>query len=312
MKKLGSKMLGFGMHSDSDSSSDEEYKPRKRGRPNGGAIFGKIKKGFHDTVVNPVVQTAQAQIQQVQQQSQQQIQQIQQEAQNKAFEIQKQAEREIYDPAKKDFRKSSKYVSTEDGLATDLLYKGLPVALGAAGGVTGTFLTGGPLGGMAGNYAGQMAGKRIAEKIGRENKMGTDAQRGVGTKNKSGTKITRKYITKKKGGLSSDLLHHGVPVATGAMGAMAGSMIDPEVGAFYGATLGSQAGKLGSDYLGDKIGVGLKNKQGRPKKESCNIDIDINSHNATGKSKTANGSGIKKGSKEMKEKMARLRALRKC
>jgi hypothetical protein len=263
---------------DSSSSSDEEYKPRTRGRPKGGAIFGKIQKGFHDTVVNPVVQTAQAQIQQVQQQSQQQIQQIQQEAQNKAFEIQKQAEREIYDPAKKDFRKSSKYVSTEDGLATDLLYKGLPVALGAAGGVAGTFLTGGPLGGMAGNYAGQMAGKRIAEKIGRENKMGTDAQRGVGTKNKSGTKITRKYITKKKGGLSSDLLHHGVPVATGAMGAMAGSMIDPEVGAFYGATLGSQAGKLGADYLGQKIGVGFS----------------------------------KKGSKEMKEKMARIRALRKC
>jgi hypothetical protein len=134
---------------DSSSSSDEEYKPRKRGRPKGGAIFGKIQKGFHDTVVNPVVQTAQAQIQQVQQQSQAQIQQIQQEAQNKAFEIQKQAEREVYDPAKKDFRKSSKYVSTEDGLATDLLYKGLPVALGAAGGVTG--LLGDRIAGLGGS-----------------------------------------------------------------------------------------------------------------------------------------------------------------
>jgi hypothetical protein len=78
-----------------------------------------------------------------------------------------------------------------------------------------------------------------------------------------------------------------------------------------GSTLGSQAGAQGADYLGKKIGVGFPKKRGRPKKESCSIDIDINSHNATGKSKTVNGGRLKKGSPEMAEKMARLRALRK-
>jgi len=310
-------------NSDSDSSSDEEYKPRKRGRPKGGAIFGKIQKGFHDTVVNPIVKTAenaQQQIQNIEQQTQQQIQQLQQQADNltqqaqiKALEIQQQAkkeaeelkrqtqqqvinpteryvnrtvaptlEREVYDPAKKEFRKTSKYVSTKDGLATDLLYEGVPVVLGTAGGLAGAFLTGGPLGGMAGNYAGQMAGKMIAQKVGRTTKMGTDAQRGVGTKDQSPTKITGKYITRKKGGLSSDLLHHGVPVVTGAMGSMAGSMLGPEA-SYMGSTLGSQAGAQGADYLGKKIGVGLPKKRGCPKK----------------------------GSPEMIEKMARLRALKK-
>jgi len=310
-----------------NSSSDEEYKPRKRGRPKGGAIFGKIQKGFHDTVVNPVVKTAenaQQQIQNIEQQTQQQVQQLQQQADNltqqaqvKALEIQQQAkkeaeelkrqtqqqvinpteryvnrtvaptlEREVYDPAKKEFRKTSKYVSTKDGLATDLLYEGVPVVLGTAGGLAGAFLTGGPLGGMAGNYAGQMAGKMIAQKVGRTTKMGTDAQRGVGTKDQSPTKITGKYITRKKGGLSSDLLHHGVPVVTGAMGSMAGSMLGPEA-SYMGSTLGSQAGAQGAYYLGKKIGVGLQKKRGCPKGTS------------------------KKGSPEMIEKMARLRALKK-
>jgi DNA-binding transcriptional MerR regulator len=293
-----------------------------KGNMKGGAIFGKIQKGFHDTVVNPVVKTAenaQQQIEQVQQQTQQQIQQLQQQADNltqqaqvKALEIQQQAkkeaeelkrqtqqqvinptekyvkkkvaptlEREVYDPAKKEYRKTSKYVSTKDGLATDLLYKGVPIVLGTAGALAGTMATGGPLGGMAGNYAGQMAGKMIAQKVGRTTKMGTDAQRGVGTKDQSPTKLTGKYITKKKGGLSSDLLHHGVPIVTGAMGSMAGSMLGPEA-SFAGSQLGSQAGAQGAYYLGKKIGVGLPKKQGRPKK----------------------------GSSEMAEKMARLRALK--
>jgi len=300
-----------------------QYVVAYKGKMKGGAIFGKIQKGFHDTVVNPVVKTAenaQQQIQQVQQQTQQQVQQLQQQADNisqqaqiKALQIQQQAkkeadelqrqtqhqviqptkrvvkkqvaptlEREVYDPAKKEFKKTSKYVTTKNGLATDLLYEGVPVVLGTAGAVAGTMATGGPLGGMAGNYAGQMAGKLIAQKVGRTTKMGTDAQRGVGTKDKSATKLTGKYITNKKGGLSSDLLHHGVPIVTGAMGSMAGSMLGPE-GSYIGSQLGSQAGAQGADYLGEKIGVGFPKKRGRPKK----------------------------GSPEMAEKMARLRALRK-
>jgi hypothetical protein len=86
-------------------------------------------------------------------------------------------------------------------------------------------------------------------------------------------------------------------------------MLGPEA-SYTGATLGTQSGALATDYLGKKIGVGFPKKRGRPKKVPISIDIDINSHNATGKSKTMNGGRLKKGSPEMAEKMARLRALK--
>jgi len=276
MKKLGSKMLGFGMHSDSDSSSEEECIPRKIGRPKkGGALFGKISKGFKKEIIQPTKQVVKKEIVQP----------------TKAV-----VKKEIIKPAKE----VSKYVTTKDGLATDLLYKGVPSALGTVAGAAGGYF-GGPAGAMAGNYAGQMAGKLIARKVGRETKMGTENQRGVGTKRKSTKKITGKYLTSKKGGLASDLLHHGVPVVTGAMGGVFGTA---------GSVAGSQAGSMATDYLGKKIGVGLPKKRGRPKKEDINIDIDIDSHNAKGKSKTLNGGKLKKGSPEMAQKMARLRAMR--
>lgn len=266
LKKLGNKMIGKGMDSDSDSdssSSDEEIKPKKRGRPKkGGAILGKIQKGFKKEIIKPS-------------------------------------------------KEAVNYVGSKDGLATDLLYKGVPMALGTLGGVAGAMATGGPVGGVAGNYAGQMAGKMIAQKVGRETKMGSDNQRGVGTKRKAPAKTVKKYLTAKKGGLSSDLLHRGVPAVLGGIGGVAGTMATGgPIGGVMGAQAGSQAGELASDYIGKKIGVGIK-KRGRPKKQDVNIDIDINSHNAQGKSKTLNGGKLKKGSPEMAEKMARLRALRK-
>jgi len=338
MKKLGSKMLGFGMHSDSDSDEegdhviqsvlfkrpewklkdckaylkhhgmkttqdtkkdhyrfrqidpkklkDYEYETVDKGHNiqnviaykkdmKGGALFGKIKKGFNKTIVQPTKEVVKKEIVQP----------------AKAV-----VKKEIIKPAKE----VSKYITTKDGLATDLLYKGVPSALGTVAGAAGGYF-GGPAGAMAGNYAGQMAGKLIARKVGRETKMGTENQRGVGTKRKSAKKITGKYFTSKKGGLASDLLHHGVPVITGAMGGVFGTA---------GSVAGSQAGSMATDYLGKKIGVGLPKKRGRPKKEDINIDIDIDSHNAKGKSKTMNGGKLKKGSPEMAEKMARLRAMR--
>lgn len=311
LKKLGNKMIGKGMDSDSDSSSeeesssDEEYVPRKRGRPKkGGAILGKIQKGFKKEIIKPV---------------------------------------------KQETKQAVNYVTTKDGLATDLLYKGVPMALGTMGGVAGAMATGGPLGGVAGNYAGQMAGKMIAQKVGRTTKMGSDTQRGVGTKNKSSNKTVKKYITSKKGGLASDLLHRGVPTVLGGITGVAGTMAGGPLAGVAGSQAGSMAGQVATDYIGKKIGVGLfpqskarKNykaqqdlekkyigkvdngqkydvvetgygfkKRGRPKKEDVNIDIDINSHNATGKSKTLNGGRLKKGTQEMADKMARLRALKK-
>jgi hypothetical protein len=312
LSKLGSKMIGFGMESDSDydsdseSSSDEEYIPRKRGRPKGGALFGKIKKGFNKTIVQPTKQVVQKEIVQP----------------TKAV-----VKKEIVKPTKtiiKDAKDDIKYVTTKDGLATDLLYKGVPVVAGTLGGVAGTMLTGGPMGGMAGSYAGQMAGKMIAQKVGRKTKMGSEAQRGVGTKKQSSNKTVRKYITKKKGGLSSDLLHHGVPIATGALGGMAGTMLGGPMGGLAGSQAGSYAGKYATDQLGKKIGVGLfgptkKQKESKSQRDLLNKhapkdngdpDIFDNSNYGYGSGLPKKRGRPKKGSPEMIEKMAKLRALK--
>jgi hypothetical protein len=361
MKKLGSKMLGFGIHSDSDSSSDDEddhviqsvlfkrpewklkdckaylkqngmkttqdtkkdhyrfrqvdpkklkdyeYKTVNKGNDiqhviaykedmKGGALFGKISKGFNKTIVQPTKQVVQKEI----------VQPTKAIVKKEIVQPTKAIVKDTKDEIKKDI----KYVSSKDGLATDLLYKGVPVVAGTLGGIAGTMLTGGPMGGMAGSYAGQMAGKMIAQKVGRKTKMGSEAQRGVGTKKQSSNKTVRKYITKKKGGLSSDLLHHGVPIATGALGGIAGTMLGGPMGGMAGSQAGSYAGQYASDQIGKKIGVGLKRGRGRPRKDSVNIDIDFNSHNARENSKTMTGGKLKKGSPEMAEKMARLRALK--
>ena len=260
MKKIGNKLIGKGIDyesesdSESSSSSEEEYIPRKRGRPKGGAILGKLKKGFKKEIIKP----------------------------NK---------------------EAIKYITKKDGLATDLLYKGVPMAFGTLGGVAGTMVSGGPVGSVAGNYAGQMAGKLIARKIGRETKLGSENQRGVGTKERTNNKTVKKYLTSKKGGITSDLLHRGIPTVLGGLGGV--------VGGDMGTQAGSMAGQIAGDYVGEKIGVGLKRGRGRPKKDSVNIDIDFNSHNAGENSKTMTGGKLKKGSPEMAEKMARLRALKK-
>lgn len=239
LKKLGNKLIGKGMYefdtmeTDSESSSDEEFIPRKRGRPKkGGAILGKIQKGFKKEIIKPTKQ-------------------------------------EVINPIKQEGKEVIKYVGTKDGMATDLLYKGVPMALGTLGGVAGAMATGGPLGGVSGNYAGQMAGKMIAQKVGRETKMGSENQRGVGTKSKSSNKTVKKYITSKKGGLASDLLHRGVPTIMGGIGGVAGTMATGgPIGGVMGAQAGSTAGQLATDYIGKKIGVGIKPRQGRFKKGS--------------------------------------------
>ena len=140
---------------------------------------------------------------------------------------------------------------------------------------------------------------------------------------KKGFEPVGKYVTAKKGGLASDLLHHGVPIVTGALGAAAGGYFGGPLGGIVASELGTKAGQAGADALGKKIGVGLK-KRGRPPKHSSNaevtgsgdlIHIDIGSHNAKGKtaSNKMEGGRIRypKGSQEAKEHMARLRAMRK-
>jgi hypothetical protein len=230
------KLKGY-KYKTTDCGNDIQHVIAYKGNVKGGAIFGKIEKGFKKDIIKPTKQAG---------------------------------------------KEAVKYVSSKDGLATDLLYKGVPMALGALGGVAGAVATGGPVGGVAGNYAGQMAGKLIAQKVGRKTKLGSEAQRGVGTKDRSSNKTVKKYLTSKKGGLSSDLLHRGIPTIMGGIGGVAGSMASGgPIGGVAGSQAGSMAGKLIMDEVGNKIGVGLK-KKGRPKK----------------------------GSPEMAEKMAKLRALK--
>lgn len=86
------------------------------------------------------------------------------------------------------------------------------------------------------------------------------------------------YITAKQGGLASDLLHTGLPIVTGALGGMAAETLAPEAGPVSGF-VGNQAGKYAGNQLADYIG-----------------------------SKT--GVGFRKGSKEAKEHMAKIRAMK--
>jgi len=109
---------------------------------------------------------------------------------------------------------------------------------------------------------------------------------------KKGFDTTTKYVTAKKGGLASDLLHQGLPAATGALAGTAASIAFPEAGplaGFAGNQAGKYAGQQLAGYIGSKTGVGLKSKMGDL------IHIDIGSHNAKGKSKS--GEGLKKRGK---------------
>ena len=109
-------------------------------------------------------------------------------------------------------------------------------------------------------------------------------------------KKTEKYVTSKKGGLASDLLHKGVPMATGYIaGSMAESMLPMAgpVAGYAGNKAGKYAGTKLADYIGSKTGVGLK-KRGRPPKNISSkgdlVHIDIGSHDDS----PMKGDGLKK------------------
>jgi hypothetical protein len=78
--------------------------------------------------------------------------------------------------------------------------------------------------------------------------------------------------------LPSTLIHQGIPAVAGVLGGLAGEALVPEggpVSGFVGNQIGKQFGKMGADELGRQTGYGFK-----------------------------------KGSKEAKEHMARIRAMR--
>jgi hypothetical protein len=111
----------------------------------------------------------------------------------------------------------------------------------------------------------ESGGKQVGEKL----KKGIEKQVGkVG-----------KYVTDKNG-LSSDLLYEGLPVATGALGGVAGAMTGNPYGSFVGSVGGKMAGQQLANYIGGKEGM---RRRGR------GMHIDILSHNAGAHSKTGEG-----------------------
>ena len=133
-----------------------------------------------------------------------------------------------------------------------------------------------------------------------------------------------KYITAKKGGLATDLIDYAVPAATAAVVGGLSGMATGGVGGVLGSAAGS---KLGKEVIAPALhkatgaGVletlGLKKTvraKGRGKKVDGDlVHIDIDSHNARGHATSkmeggALGPRPPKGSPEMKEYMAKLRA----
>jgi hypothetical protein len=88
-----------------------------------------------------------------------------------------------------------------------------------------------------------------------------------------------RYVTDKNG-LSSDLLYEGLPVATGALGSVAGAMTGNPYGAFVGNVGGKMAGQQLAGYIGKKEGM---------RRRGTGMHIDIMSHNAGTHGKTGEG-----------------------
>lgn len=105
-----------------------------------------------------------------------------------------------------------------------------------------------------------------------------NAFKNLGHSVESGFHQASNYVTAKKGGIASDLLHTALPAATGALGAAGAEALAPEggpVSGFIGNQAGKYAGTQLANYIGSKTGTGLK------------------------------------GSQAMKDKMARIRAMKK-
>ena len=65
--------------------------------------------------------------------------------------------------------------------------------------------------------------------------------------------------------IASNLIHQGIPAATGALGALAGETVAPELGVLSGAAggyAGQQLGNAAADAIGKATGYGLKLKKG--------------------------------------------------
>jgi len=117
---------------------------------------------------------------------------------------------------------------------------------------------------------------------------------------------TLDYITKKKGGLSSSLLHNGVPAVTGAVtGGLAGiaSGGNPLAG-MAGSAAGGYAGKELSDYIGNKTGVGIRKGKGIGPRIPTGADAERYYNISGAKKPPTTGGSINKRKSISKEKQS--------
>jgi len=251
----------------------------------------------------------------------------------------KQVVGKIEKEGKKQLGKVGRYVTNKNGLASDLLYEGLPVATGALGGVAGA-MTGNPYGAFVGNVGGKMAGQQLAGYIGGKEGMRRRGRgmhidilsHNAGTRGKTGE------------GFFTDLANDLRPITT-----------DPRVAGIIDAGLSRGADKIGRgrgrprkvhDRSGQKSsleqlfenhlkkedklakkeealirksklkkisGLGLFDFKSPVKKEPDYGDLIRHEAEMNKKSKPIKkvGLGFKKGSQEAKDHMARIRALKK-
>jgi hypothetical protein len=105
------------------------------------------------------------------------------------------------------------------------------------------------------------------------------------------------------------IIRDAVPAAIGGLTGIAAGVagMNPVLGAVAGAAAGSAA-KLGADALADSVGLGL---YGISASGGHGLYGVQGARGGKGKLSITHGGGIKKGSAEMKAKMAKLRAMRK-
>jgi hypothetical protein len=228
-----------------------------------------------------------------------------------------------------------KYITStsKGGLSSDLLRSGVPAVTGALG----TF-TGGPVGGIAGSMAGKIAGDKIGEKTGlglspdeirSHNESGRKAKAGMGFFTDLAEDLrpittdprVQKLITASLGsatrgvegsGFFTDLANDLRPVTT-----------DPRVQKLITAGLG----RATKEAEGSGFGSGVRSRKKKPDEVSrrafdeyiknemdrmARKDVaEARAVRAGKKAKPTGGYGYGlKGSDEMKEKMAKLRAMK--
>lgn len=108
--------------------------------------------------------------------------------------------------------------------------------------------------------------------------------------------------------LPSYLIHTGIPAVSSALGGAGGEVLGGPLGGIIGATAGKEAGNALANYTGNKTGYGIK---GYPKIDGKKAPWDGEWNRRDDEIPQRVGRGFKKGSPEMKAKMAKIRAMKK-